>query len=79
MAKPGHSRMPVSPGRPRVQLDEELLLELADLGCGYKRIAAEYTRRSGEFVSHMTIRDRLAKLGRAPADTTPLSDRVTGA
>ena len=61
MAKPGHDRMPVSPGRPRVQLDEGLLLELADLGLGYKRIAREYSRRTGEYVSHTTVRDRLGK------------------
>ena len=54
-----HSRLPVSPGRPRVQLDLGMLQELADLRWGFKRIAAEYSRRTGEYISHMTVRDRL--------------------
>ena len=59
MAKLGFKGMPLSPGRPRVQLDEELLVELSGLGYGFKRIASEYTRRTGEYVSHMLVRDRL--------------------
>jgi hypothetical protein len=40
-------------------LDLVLLQELAHLGWGFKRIAAEYSRRTGEYVSAMTVRDRL--------------------
>ena len=39
---------PVSPGRPRRELDVVLLRELRDRGYGLKRIAAEYTRLTGE-------------------------------
>jgi hypothetical protein len=35
---------PVSPGRPRRELDVELLRELRGKGYGYKRIAGEYTQ-----------------------------------
>ena len=62
MGQQGHGRLPVSPGRPRVQMDLGMLQELADLGWGFKRIAAEYSRRTGEYVSHMTVRDRLGSL-----------------
>ena len=54
-------RRPVSPGRPRLALNEELLRELAGRGWGAKRIAAEYTARTGDYVSHTTVRDRLKK------------------
>ena len=40
-----------SPGRPRLLLDMNLLQELARLGYGYKRIAREYQRRTGKYVS----------------------------
>jgi len=40
-------------------LDLGMLQELADLRWGFKRIAAEYSRRTGEYISHMTVRDRL--------------------
>ena len=40
-------------------LDENLLEELKGLGFGFKRIAAEYQRRTGQYVSHMTVRERL--------------------
>ena len=50
---------PVSPGRPRRELDVELLRELRDRGYGFKRIAAEYTRATGEYISHTTALDRL--------------------
>ena len=62
MGRQGYSRVPVSPGRPRMQLDDSILLELKALGYGYKRIAGEYTRLTSQFVSHMTIRDRLIRL-----------------
>ena len=55
-------RTPVSPGRPRRQLDEALLMELAGKGWGAKRIAAEYITQTGHYVSHMTVRDRLNKV-----------------
>ncbi len=62
MGEQRHSRVPVSPGRPRVQLDDSILLELKALGYGYKRIANEYTRLTSQFVSHMTVRDRLRRV-----------------
>jgi hypothetical protein len=51
---------PVSPGRPRREVDVELLKELRDRGYGFKRIAGEYTRATGEYISHATVRARLA-------------------
>ena len=50
---------PVSPGRPRRELDVELLRELRAKGYGYKRIAGEYTKATGEHISHITVRERL--------------------
>ena len=49
----------VSPSRPRRALDVELLRELRAKGYGYKRIAGEYTRVTGEYISHTTARGRL--------------------
>ena len=56
-AQPKHR--PVSPGRPRREVDIGLLKELRARGYGYKRIAGEYTRETGEYISHTTVRDRL--------------------
>ena len=53
---------PVSPGRPRREVDVELLRELRDRGYGYKRIAGEYTKATGEYVSHSMVRDRILSL-----------------
>jgi len=50
---------PVSPGRPRREVDVELLRELRAKGYEYKRIAREYTRATGEYISHTTVRERL--------------------
>ena len=50
---------PVSPGRPRREVDVELLRELRAEGYGFKRAAAEYTRLTGEYISHTTVRARL--------------------
>ena len=50
---------PVSPGRPRRELDVVLLRELRAKGYGFKRIAGEYTRLTGEYISHTTVRERL--------------------
>ena len=50
---------PVSPGRPRREVDVELLRALRGRGSGYKRIAGEYTRVTGEYISHTTVRVRL--------------------
>ena len=50
---------PVSPGRPRRELDVELLKELRDRGYGYKRIASAYTVATHEYISHATVRERL--------------------
>jgi len=50
---------PVSPGRPRRELDVELLRGLRAKGYGFKRIAGEYTKATGEYISHTTVRGRL--------------------
>ena len=50
---------PVSPGRPRREVDVELLRMLRSKGYGYKRTAGEYTRVTGEYISHTTVRVRL--------------------
>ena len=50
---------PVSPSRPRKEVDVELLRELRARGYGYKRIASAYTRVTGEHISHTTVRERL--------------------
>ena len=50
---------PVSPGRPRREVDVELLRALRARGYGFKRIAGEYTRATGEYISHTTVRERL--------------------
>ena len=53
---------PVSPSRPRRELDVELLRELRAKGYGYKRVAGEYTRATGEYISYTTVRERLTIL-----------------
>jgi hypothetical protein len=50
---------PVSPGRPRRELDVALLSELRAKGYEFKRIAGEYTKVTGEYISHTTVRERL--------------------
>ena len=50
---------PVSPGRPRRVVDVELLRELRARGYGSKRVASAYTRLTGQYVSHTTVRERL--------------------
>ena len=50
---------PVSPGRPRREVDVELLRALRAKGYGYKSIAREYTKGTGEYISHTTMRERL--------------------
>jgi hypothetical protein len=50
---------PVSQGRPRQEIDVELIRELRAKCYGYKRIAGEYTRLTGEYISHTTARARL--------------------
>lgn len=50
MADTSSNHLPVSPGRPRLSVDPVLLQELAGLGWGYKRIAAEYSRRTGVYL-----------------------------
>ena len=50
---------PVSPGRPRRELDVEMLRMLRDKDYGYKRIAGEYTKATGEYISHTTVRELL--------------------
>ena len=50
---------PVSPDHPRRKVDVELLRALRGRGYGYKRLAGEYTRATGEYISHTTVRERL--------------------
>jgi hypothetical protein len=50
---------PVFPGRPKREVDVELLRELRAKGYGYKRIAGQYTRLTGQYISHTTVRVRL--------------------
>ena len=50
---------PVSPGRPRREVDVELLRALRTMGYGFKRVAAEYMKATGEYISHTTVRGRL--------------------
>ena len=53
---------PVSPGRPRREVNVELLRELRAKDYGYKRIAGEYkTRATDEYISHTTVRERLTQ------------------
>jgi hypothetical protein len=51
---------PVSPGRPRREVDVVLLRALRERGYGFKRIAGEYTKATGEYISHTNVRERLA-------------------
>jgi hypothetical protein len=46
---------PVSPGRPRRELDVELLRALRAKGYGYKRISGEYTLGSPESASAIPL------------------------
>jgi hypothetical protein len=59
--KSGPFALPVSPGRPRSKVDVELLRALRNKGYGYKRIAGAYTRETGDYISHMTVRERLGE------------------
>ena len=45
--------------RPKREVDLELFKELRAKGDGYKRIVGEYTRETGEYISHTTVRERL--------------------
>ncbi len=60
--KSGPFARPVSPGRPKAKVDVELLIELHAKGYGFKRIAGAYTRETGDYISHMTVRDRLSSI-----------------
>ena len=44
------------------ELDVVLLRELSAKGYGYKRIAGEYTKGTGEYISHTTVRERLVSV-----------------
>ena len=46
-------------GRPRREVDVGLLRELRAKGYGFKRIAGEYTKATGEYISHTIVRERL--------------------
>ena len=54
-------RTPLSPGRPKAVLDVGLLLRLQCRGYGSKRIAREYRELTGQYVSHMTVLNRLSR------------------
>ena len=61
--KAGPKPRPVSPqGRPRREVDVGLLRELRTKGYGFKRIAGEYTKATGEYISHTTVRERLVSV-----------------
>ena len=45
--------------QPSFELDVVLLRELRAKGYEYKRIAGEYTKGTGEYISHTTVRERL--------------------
>jgi len=62
MANQDHRRIPVSPGRPKAVLDERLLLESQNLDYDSKRIAREYSEMRRQYVSHMTVWDRLRRM-----------------
>ena len=49
-------------------MDDSVLLELMALGYGYKRIASEYIRLTGQFVSYMTVRDRIMRTAPTPVE-----------
>jgi len=51
-----------APGPARRELDVELLRMLRAKGYGYKRIAGEYTRATGEYINHTTVRERLVSV-----------------
>ena len=51
---------PMSPVRSRREVDVELLREIRAKSYGYKRIAGEYTKATGEYISHTNVRERLA-------------------
>ena len=57
--KPSRSPVRCLPGRPRREVDVELLRALRAKGYGYKRIAGEYIKATGEYISHTTARARL--------------------
>ena len=50
--------VPVQEGSRR-EIDVELLRELRAKGYGFKRVASAYTRETGEYISHTTVRARL--------------------
>ena len=71
---PGCS-MPISPGRPKHEVDIERLRDLRDKGYGFKRIASEYIRLTGEYINHSTVRDRLVEAAETekPAEFSPVT------
>ena len=50
---------PVSPGRPRRELDVELVSELR---AGTSGLPGQYTKVTGEYISHATVRERLVDI-----------------
>lgn len=69
---------PLSPGRPKLPLDLELIRELSAKGYGFKRIAGEYRRIKGQYVCHMTIRDRLIRLATHEEPSSVAAKRPRG-
>jgi len=43
-------------------VDVGLLRELRAKGYGFKRIAGEYTKATGEYISHTIVRERLVSV-----------------
>ena len=62
MGKKGESPAETPSGvssRPKREVDLELFRELLAKGYWHKRIVREYTRETGEYISHTTVRERL--------------------
>ena len=57
--KAGPKPRPVFPVRPKREVVVELLRVLRGKGYGFKRIAGEYIKATGEYISHTTVRGRL--------------------
>jgi len=49
-------------------VDVGLLRELRAKGYGFKRIAGEYTKATGEYISHTTVRERLVVISTQPGN-----------
>lgn len=51
--------MDIKPGRPRIEVDDDLVISLRQVdNLGWKRAAAEYSSRTGQKISKDTYRRR---------------------